>query len=181
LIGRSDGKLEIWDFLEQSNKPSCIFDLQVQTFLSAIEFQIRDKDAMKGAQYVAVGDGQGVARICSVPRNFRVAGPGEENNIRALWQRQQSRLDYMKLRNESRRKQKADEEMKRAEEEEDKRKGISPVKSEEQEKSAQDKEEEMYQLFLTRIKCEELHLITKEQAEVDRKAIKQKFKHRSDY
>ncbi len=121
LLGRSDGKIELWDFVEQSNKSSCVIDLQVQTFLSALEFQIRDKEKMKANQLVAVGDGQGVARIFSVPKNFRVPAPGEENNIRALWKRQQSRLDYMKVRNEARKKQRAEEEAQAAQDEEDRR------------------------------------------------------------
>ena len=181
LIGRSDGKLELWDFLEQSNKASTVIDLQVQTFLSALEFQIRDKEKMKASQYVAVGDGQGVARIFSVPKNFRVPGPGEENNMRALWKRQQSRLDYMKVRNEARKKQKAEDELLRAQQEEDQKRDQTEVKTEDAERSAQEKEEELYQLFLLKVKAEELHLITKEQAELDKKALKQTFKHKYEY
>jgi dynein intermediate chain 3, axonemal len=128
LIGRSDGKLELWDFLEQSHKWSAITDLQVQTFLTALEFQIRDREKMKVEQFVAVGDGQGVARIFSVPKNFRVPGSGEENNMKAFWARQKSRLDFMKGRNEVRRKQKQDEELERLQREEELARGVPEVK-----------------------------------------------------
>ena len=130
MIGRSDGKLELWDFLEQSNKSSCVLDLQIQTFLSALEYQVRDKEKMKANQLVAVGDGQGVARIFSVPKNFRVAGQGEENNMKMLWKRQQSRLEYMKARHESRRKQKAEEEMQKSIQEDEQRREQTDLKAE---------------------------------------------------
>jgi hypothetical protein len=72
IIGRSDGKLEIWDFTEDSNKLSAPMDLQIQTYLSALEFQTLEKNKYKTEQLVAVGDGQGVVRIFNVPKNFRV-------------------------------------------------------------------------------------------------------------
>jgi len=47
-------------------------DLQIQTYLSALEFQTLEKNKYKTEQLVAVGDGQGVVRIFNVPKNFRV-------------------------------------------------------------------------------------------------------------
>lgn len=176
LIGRSDGKLELWDFLEQSNKASCIIDLQVQTFLSALEYQILDKEKMRSVQYVAVGDGQGVARIFSVPKNFRVAGSGEENNMAALWRRQESRLKYMRERQLTRNQQRLFEESRAEEEEEYQRREQMEEKSDDAERRAQEKEELNYKLFMIKVKLEELHLITKEEAEAEKKAVKQEYK-----
>ena len=176
LIGRSDGKLELWDFLEQSNKASTVIDLQIQTFLSALEFQILDKEKMKSVQYVAIGDGQGVARIFSVPKNFRVAGPGEENNMAGLWRRQESRLRFMKDRQTARNIQRLKEESQAEEEEEYQRREQTDEKTEDAQRRIREKEEHRYKLFLLKVKLEELKLITKEEAEVEKKALKEEYK-----
>lgn len=121
IIGRSDGKLEIWDFTEDSNKMSAPMDLQIQTHLTALEFQVLDIEKYKSEQIVAVGDGTGVVRLFNVPRNFRVSQPQEKENMRNFWKRQQNRLEFMKTRAEIRKKQKLEEELKKQQEEEEKK------------------------------------------------------------
>lgn len=138
LIGRSDGKIDIWDFIDQSNKPSLSVDLQIQTFLSALEYQVRDKEKMKSDQLVAVGDGQGVVRIFTVAKNLRVdvlsgqqVGQTEETVMRDFWKRQKNRQEFSKMRNDIRKKQKQDEEIERMNrEEEDQRKEQIETKNE---------------------------------------------------
>ena len=49
------------------------------------------------------------------------------------------------------------------------------------EKVAMEIEEYEYQMFLIKVREDELHMLAKEQAEAQRRIIKQSFKHKGDY
>ena len=70
FITKNNG-IDIWDFYDQSNKPSIIMNLASQT-ITYFKFQIKDKDLMAKNQMMAYGDeADGTLNLQEVSENLR--------------------------------------------------------------------------------------------------------------
>eukprot|EP00292_Cryptomonas_paramecium_P009868 CAMPEP_0113689768 /NCGR_PEP_ID=MMETSP0038_2-20120614/17377_1 /TAXON_ID=2898 /ORGANISM="Cryptomonas paramecium" /LENGTH=266 /DNA_ID=CAMNT_0000610935 /DNA_START=9 /DNA_END=806 /DNA_ORIENTATION=- /assembly_acc=CAM_ASM_000170 len=83
VIGRADGRLEVWDLLDHSNQAAVEHALGTDA-VTAIEFW---SDPGGGVQLLAVGDDKGTLHILEIPRSLRVARMGA-SHVKALLMRE---------------------------------------------------------------------------------------------
>lgn len=95
IVGRNDGWIDIWDFLDQSHKSTLQFN--VVTF--GISF-IRFHDAMHNI--LAVGDDNGTLHILELPYTLWKKIGSEEQTMREYWDREVDRVEYFNKRFEIR-------------------------------------------------------------------------------
>lgn len=95
FIGRHDGVIEIWDFLDKSHVP-CVENVIYQNVeLTCMEFL---KTKSKYAQYVAIGSNQGFLHILEVPRNLVKPIPDENLHIQSFFNREEEKVRYFERR-----------------------------------------------------------------------------------
>mmetsp|Transcript_7928 Transcript_7928/g.15397 ORF Transcript_7928/g.15397 Transcript_7928/m.15397 type:complete len:653 (-) Transcript_7928:2089-4047(-) len=97
IIGRSDGRLDIWDFSDQSHKESINYSIASDR-LSVLRFL----PVRKSPQLVAVGDSTGVVHILEIPRNLSKGPDSEKRMIYEFWEREEERVSYFNKRFEIR-------------------------------------------------------------------------------
>lgn len=97
IIGRSDGRLDIWDFSDQSHKESINYSIASDR-LSVLRFL----PARKTPQLVAIGDSTGVVHILEIPRNLSRGPDSEKRMIYEFWEREEERVSYFEKRFEIR-------------------------------------------------------------------------------
>jgi WD40 repeat protein len=108
FIGRQDGVIEVWDFLDKSHAPSVESIVHQNVGLTSMQFL-----SNKYSQYLAVGTSQGSLHVQEVPRNLaRMSSPDEETLIANFFTNERVKVDYYSHRFEIHKTQR--EEIKRA-------------------------------------------------------------------
>lgn len=97
--------MDIWDFYDQSNKPSIQMNLASQT-ITYFKFQHRFENQKKGNQLMAYGDeADGTLNLQDVPTNLRVPQENEESEIANFWDNEVVKCNYVKERRVTMREQ----------------------------------------------------------------------------
>lgn len=109
FIGRHDGILEAWNFMDKSHSPSLEHVVYQNVELSSIQFL---KAQTQYSQFLAVGTSQGVLHVMEVPRNLSKVSPNEADAMRKFFDRESQKVHYYERRFEYHKKNA--EEMKRA-------------------------------------------------------------------
>jgi WD40 repeat protein len=121
FLGRQDGAVEIWDFLDTTNKPVMVFPL-ISVPVSVLEFRLfsgatnmastmqsmgtMNQSSLTGGagggaagkQLLAVGDAKGSLHILDVPLPLRKGMSNEEALVAGLFDREASRTLYTAAR-----------------------------------------------------------------------------------
>lgn len=104
FITKNNG-VDIWDFYDQSNKPSIQMNLASQT-ITYFKFQHRFENQKKGNQLMAYGDeADGTLNLQDVPTNLRVPQENEESEIANFWDNEVVKCNYVKERRVTMREQ----------------------------------------------------------------------------
>lgn len=97
FIGRADGYLDIWDFMDQSNSPTQSHFV-VAAGISAIEVNPNEKEN----DNLAVGDADGCLHLLKLPQNLRRRTPNELDTIKNFFENEMHRVLYFEERFEHR-------------------------------------------------------------------------------
>jgi len=93
FIGRQDGGIDVWDFLDRSHEPSMSVNIA-----SAAITQMQFQQGAGGQQLVAVGDDQGTVHVLEVPRLLRRAANNEKSFTLNFFEREVKRVEYVQRR-----------------------------------------------------------------------------------
>ncbi len=98
FVSRTDG-IDVWDFLDQSNKPSFTFNF-ASSPITYFRFQvIKDKKGKRTRQQMAYGDQtEGALYLYEVPQNLSVQQDDEVQAIKEFWDTEIRKCDYVKMR-----------------------------------------------------------------------------------
>lgn len=103
FIGREDGVMDVWDFLDRSHQR--LTDFMFSGSITSMEFP---KGGVVGAQhYLAIGDDLGVCHVMRLPRMLTRPSRIEEKTIRNIFDRQVEQVSYIEKRNEYRAEERA--------------------------------------------------------------------------
>ena len=97
-LSRADGVVEIWDLLDRSHLPSHIQNVSSTaiSYMSINSYQSKGHATTR--QFVATGDDDGTLHILEVPRNLTKTVKNEKSFVRAFFDREVKRLNYVKQR-----------------------------------------------------------------------------------
>lgn len=142
IIGRSDGYLDVWDFIDQSHKYIIHHNVASQG-LSSIRFHETLPNIL------GVGDMNGNLHILELPKSLCKKIGTEEQTVNEFWRREVERVKYVdrrwNARGDQAKKQKAEEEKQALIAETTVKK---ETKRDENELSDDEKEEQEYQKFV---------------------------------
>ena len=93
FIGRADGYIDVWDFMDQSNNPTQSHFV-VASGISSMEVNPNDKEN----DNFAVGDADGCLHLLKLPQNLRRRTPNELDAIRIFFEKEMERVIYFKER-----------------------------------------------------------------------------------
>ena len=97
FITKNNG-IDIWDFYDQSNKPSIQMNLASQT-ITYFKFQTKSRDEAIKSQLMAFGDeAEGTLNLQEVSENLRRPQENEEAEIRKFWDNEVIKCNYVKER-----------------------------------------------------------------------------------
>lgn len=97
FITKNNG-IDIWDFYDQSNKPSIVMNLASQT-ITYFRFQHKFDGQGNKSQLMAYGDeADGTLYLQDVPVNLRQPQENEEQEIKKFWDHEVHKCDYVKER-----------------------------------------------------------------------------------
>jgi len=98
FITKTDG-IDVWDFLDQSNKPSLTINFATSP-ITYFRFQIiKDRKQRKAKQFMAYGDQtEGTLYLYEVPGNLANPQDDEVNAIKEFWNIEISKCDFVKTR-----------------------------------------------------------------------------------
>eukprot|EP01017_Pseudomicrothorax_dubius_P046521 TRINITY_DN8202_c0_g1_i6.p1 TRINITY_DN8202_c0_g1~~TRINITY_DN8202_c0_g1_i6.p1 ORF type:complete len:722 (-),score=183.31 TRINITY_DN8202_c0_g1_i6:12-2177(-) len=140
IVGRSDGYLNVWDFVDQSHK-YIIHQNVASVGLSALRFH----ETM--VNILAVGDMLGNLHVLELPKSLCKKIGSEEATIAEFWRREVERVRYVdkrwNVRTEDLKKKKAEQEKLEAAESKK-----EAAKKDENEMSDDEKEEQEYAAFV---------------------------------
>ena len=92
FITKTNG-IDVWDFLDQSNKPSLTFNTATSPFMYC-RFQYYKHASNK--QYMALGDKlNGTCSLYEVPSNLKNIQENEEENISLFWEREIKKCQFV--------------------------------------------------------------------------------------
>uniref|UniRef100_A0A0R3TNP2 Importin N-terminal domain-containing protein n=1 Tax=Rodentolepis nana TaxID=102285 RepID=A0A0R3TNP2_RODNA len=91
-IIRSDGVLEAWDLLDKTHEPVLLHSIS-STALTSLDIKQEGRK-----QCIAVGDMNGVLKIFLVPHRLHVPGSEEKESIKAYFEREERRRDFVETR-----------------------------------------------------------------------------------
>jgi len=102
FVGREDGQMDVWDFLDRSHEP-----LSSYTFtrpIVSLEFpKGKVGSSSKDAGYfLGVGDDIGMCHVMKLPRMLTRPSRIEEKTIKSIFDREVARVDYIQRRTEFR-------------------------------------------------------------------------------
>ena len=92
LLGRMDGQLEIWDFSDQSHKPSLTHGVTSVAITSLVFLKAEAKQRIP--QRLAVGDEQGHLHVLEMPTNLTRQAGKEKESIATFLEREEKRINY---------------------------------------------------------------------------------------
>lgn len=102
FVARSDGKIDVWDFTDQSHRASTVLDVAPVPIVS-IEFS---PETSSKRQLLAAGDNIGNLHILDTPGDLLRALPNEKNLVQGFFEREmrhvQSVAERMRVREEER-------------------------------------------------------------------------------
>lgn len=91
IIGRNDGQIDIWDFVDQSHKETMTHSI-VACGISSLRF---NQDI---PNVISVGDCDGMLHIIDLPYNFYKESSSEKENMMEFWEREVKRVEYVEKR-----------------------------------------------------------------------------------
>eukprot|EP00357_Protocruzia_adherens_P017227 CAMPEP_0114985762 /NCGR_PEP_ID=MMETSP0216-20121206/8050_1 /TAXON_ID=223996 /ORGANISM="Protocruzia adherens, Strain Boccale" /LENGTH=739 /DNA_ID=CAMNT_0002348121 /DNA_START=37 /DNA_END=2256 /DNA_ORIENTATION=+ len=163
LIGKSDGKVDVWDLTDQSHK--CSFNYPACTYMIT-EMAYQTHYLINKEQLLAFGDINGNIHILVVPKNISKKLDREEKMIGMYWEREVARVNFRKEREEARELERQQLEME--EQMAEYSKGLPDKKDEDPKLKEELKAEEEYQEML-RKHMEALGLIEPTDASPEKK------------
>jgi len=98
FLGRLDGGIDVWDFSDQSHKPS-VFHPVTSAALSSLVFVPNATDPAAASQ-LAVGDEQGHVHVLLLPKNLVKASKKELTLMQRFIDREVVRITYFEKRKE---------------------------------------------------------------------------------
>lgn len=99
FIGREDGVMDVWDFLDRSHKP--LFQYMFTQPITSMEFP-KGKGEVGHGHYLGVGDDIGMCHVMRLPRMLTRRSRIEEKNTKTIFDREVARVEYIKRRTEFR-------------------------------------------------------------------------------
>ena len=99
FIGRADGVMDVWDFLDRSHEP--LQDFMFSGSITSMEFP-KGKGEVGKHHYLAIGDDLGVCHVMRLPRMLTRPSKIEEKTVRAIFDREVAQVSYIEKRNEFR-------------------------------------------------------------------------------
>jgi WD40 repeat protein len=99
FVGREDGVMDVWDLLELSH--ASLSQYMFTQPIVSLEFPKGKGDVGHG-HYLGVGDDTGMCHVMRLPRMLTKPSRTEEKAIKALFEREESRVEYIKRRTEFR-------------------------------------------------------------------------------
>lgn len=97
-IGKSDGKLEVWDFLDKSYEASMIFTINTQASITSISFRIGSGNSKFSVTICAVGTSVGTLHVVEMPRNLIKPQNSEEQLMLEYLEREEACVRYYEQR-----------------------------------------------------------------------------------
>lgn len=113
-IGRADGIIDVWDFMDQSKEPTQQHFV-VASGITSMEICSVEKDS----PFMAVGDSDGCLHLLTLPVNLRKKTPGEQEAIAKFFENEMERVNYFKKRFQYREETRVREEAEQRAREED--------------------------------------------------------------
>lgn len=98
FIGRADGRIDVWDFLDQSHKESLYHNVSGQK-ISTLTFLNLKKSSN---QVIATGDIKGNVHIIEIHRHASKDTEREKKTIYEFWSKEEERVTYFADRFEKR-------------------------------------------------------------------------------
>lgn len=95
FIGKYDGTIDVWDLVDQTNKPSLTKSV-VSLPVTCLGF--RDPALSKHQQFLAVGDAKGNLHIMDIPVSLRKSSTAELGLMSAYIEREKARVAYYNRR-----------------------------------------------------------------------------------
>jgi len=95
FTGRSDGVMDVWDFLDRSHEP--LTDFMFSGSITSMEFPKSRGDIGKH-YYLAVGDSLGFCHVMRLPRMLTRPSKFEEKATRNLFDREVQQASYVEIR-----------------------------------------------------------------------------------
>lgn len=95
MIGRRDGYLDVWDFLDQSHKESLTHHVTTDQRITVMRFLEQESNQ---PQRLALGDSAGNVHILEVPTSLSKKHNKERHTMYAFWEREEQRIEYYKER-----------------------------------------------------------------------------------
>nr|CDS34712.2 hypothetical transcript [Hymenolepis microstoma] len=86
------GVLEAWDLLDKTHEPVLLHSIS-STALTSLDIKQEGRK-----QYIAVGDMNGVLKILLVPHRLQVPGSEEKEAVKAYFEREERRRDFVETR-----------------------------------------------------------------------------------
>ncbi|RKO93616.1 WD40-repeat-containing domain protein, partial [Blyttiomyces helicus] len=105
-ISKADGTIEIWDLLDRSHVPTTTQNISSIAISYMAIRQYSGKSQLQH-QFIAAGDDEGTLHILEVPRNLTKASKNEKSFVRAFFDREVRRLNYVQERKQLRAKERA--------------------------------------------------------------------------
>ena len=175
FITKTNG-IDVWDFVDQSNKPSLTLNIATNP-ITTFKFQqtYHQTDKARGSvrtQFMAYGDkGEGTLYLYEVPNNLRNPQDNELDTIKAFFDKEIEKCEFVRKRRVT---------MKEEWDLKERQRMIAQAKAEAEKEQAEDAEAEReltdeaaYQEFLLATK-QKLGLITDEELEAQKAALKKK-------
>ncbi|KAG2378979.1 hypothetical protein C9374_007617 [Naegleria lovaniensis] len=99
LLGRTDGFIEVWDFLDKSHDCSMISHFSIsQQNVPLTEMKFRVGSGKTSYQFIAIGTQNASLSVVEVPKNLIRPLPDEEKQIRNFFNREYEKVLYFKER-----------------------------------------------------------------------------------
>ncbi len=94
VLSRADGVIDLWDLTDQSHKPSMSAPV-ASTQLTSMEFAQKGAASASAIQLLAAGDAGGNLHILEMPRAMRRPSANEKSAMRAFFDREVQRVQYV--------------------------------------------------------------------------------------
>jgi hypothetical protein len=105
FLCRSNGKIDIWDFLDESHKPSIKDPIIKEKVTSITIFRYSppidenaENQTKKTIEYMCIGDISGQMTLIEVPKLFYEKVSDEENIMKQFFDNEIARQEYMEMR-----------------------------------------------------------------------------------